>query len=172
MSSPNPFTLAASRTLLRIFIGMNIVAGVFIAGLLVASFAAGDVLLRALTSNHGEPGQLAGMRVLMGIGIVAVPLTHVILTRLLAIVRTVGGGEPFVAENADRLKSIAWSLLGLELLHLAAVGAAQAASTKAVPIEIERGFSFTGWLAILLLFVLARVFERGAAMRDELEGMV
>jgi hypothetical protein len=33
-------------------------------------------------------------------------------------------------------------------------------------------FNFTRWLGVLLLFVLARVFEQGARMRDELEGTV
>jgi hypothetical protein len=30
----------------------------------------------------------------------------------------------------------------------------------------------TGWLAVLLLFVLARVFDYGTRMRDDLEGTV
>jgi len=34
------------------------------------------------------------------------------------------------------------------------------------------GFSFAPWLAVLLLFVLARVFAEGARMRADLEGTV
>ena len=34
------------------------------------------------------------------------------------------------------------------------------------------GIDLNGILSILLAFVLAAVFERGAAMRDELEGTV
>jgi hypothetical protein len=34
------------------------------------------------------------------------------------------------------------------------------------------GFSVVPWLAILLLFVLAGVFARGARMRADLEGTV
>ena len=30
----------------------------------------------------------------------------------------------------------------------------------------------TGWLAVLLLFVLARVFNHGTRIRDDLEGTV
>jgi hypothetical protein len=33
-------------------------------------------------------------------------------------------------------------------------------------------FSVTRWIAVLLLFVLARVFEQGARMREDLEGTV
>ena len=52
------------------------------------------------------------------------------------------------------------------------------ASTKKQRAEIRSqfadmgGINLQGILAILLAFVLAAVFERGAAMRDELEGTV
>jgi hypothetical protein len=53
------------------------------------------------------------------------------------------------------------------------VGAVAASvSSAAVPLNISWGFSLTRWLAVLLLFVVARVFEQGARMREELEGTV
>jgi hypothetical protein len=39
-------------------------------------------------------------------------------------------------------------------------------------VDIGSKFSVTPWLTILLLFVLARVFDQGARMRDELAGTV
>jgi hypothetical protein len=45
-------------------------------------------------------------------------------------------------------------------------------STRENPLHLDAGFSITGWLAVLLTFVLARVFAEGARMRDELEGTV
>ena len=39
-------------------------------------------------------------------------------------------------------------------------------------LDINWSFSFTPWLAVLLLFVLAQVFDRGARMRADLEGTV
>jgi hypothetical protein len=41
-----------------------------------------------------------------------------------------------------------------------------------VPLHFKYDFSLTPWLAVLLLFVLARVFEQGAHMREDLEGTV
>jgi hypothetical protein len=38
--------------------------------------------------------------------------------------------------------------------------------------EFEWSFGLTGWIAVLMLFVLARVFHQGARMREELEGTV
>jgi hypothetical protein len=39
-------------------------------------------------------------------------------------------------------------------------------------VDIGGKFSLTPWLTILLLFVLVRVFDQGARMRDELEATV
>ena len=47
-----------------------------------------------------------------------------------------------------------------------------ASATAARPFDIDWKFSPTRWVAVLLLFVLARVFEQGARMREELEGTV
>ena len=45
-------------------------------------------------------------------------------------------------------------------------------STAANPVNLDAGFSINGWLAVLLTFILARVFEEGARIRDDLEKMI
>ena len=114
----------------------------------------------------------AGMRLIMVIGLGAVPVVHFVLTRLLAIVETVGVGNPFVVANAARLRTIAWAMLALELLHFAVGIVAATVLSAGVQLDISWGFSLTRWLAVLMLFVLARVFEQGARMREDLEGTV
>ena len=74
--------------------------------------------------------------------------------------------------NADRLRAIAWALLVAQLLSLGSGAIAEALSTAARPIHVDAGFSISGWLAVLLTFVLARVFAEGALMRQDLEGTV
>jgi hypothetical protein len=112
------------------------------------------------------------MRLIMVIGVCAVPVVHFVLTRLLTIVETVSVGNPFVVANAARLQGIAWAMLGLELMHFAVGTIAAIVSTASAPLNISWGFSLTRLLAVLMLFVLARVFEQGARMREELEGTV
>jgi hypothetical protein len=41
-----------------------------------------------------------------------------------------------------------------------------------MPLRINGNFQITGWLAILLMFVLAQVFLEGTRMREDLEGTV
>ena len=113
-----------------------------------------------------------GMRAIAALGLVATPLNYVVLKRLLAIVETVRAGDPFVPTNATRLQTITWVLLTLQVLSLGIGAIAKAISTPAHPIRLDAGFSITGWLAVLLTFLLARVFAEGTRMREDLEGTV
>jgi len=148
--------------------------GCLILALLVASLIAEAPVMRALGVYPGADNStlIVGMRLIMLLGICTVPVVYFVLRRLLAIVETVGVGNPFVTANAERLKRIAWALLGLELIHSAIGAVGSGVSSAAAPLHLSWGFSLTRCLAVLLLFVLARVFEEGARMREELEATV
>jgi hypothetical protein len=113
-----------------------------------------------------------GLHAIALVGLAAIPLNNAVLKRLLAMVETVRGGDPFVAANASRLRAIAWALLTLQLLSLVIGAIAKAVSTPAHPLHFQAGFSINGWLAVLLTFLLARVFAEGTVMRKDLEGTV
>ena len=174
MAQSYPDTLALSRTVLRVLCNLNLALGALILALLIASLIAEAPVMRALGARPASDDSMlfVGMRLIMVIGICAVPVAHVVLTRLLTIVETVGIGSPFLSANAERLRMIAWAVLALELMHFAVGTIAAGVSSAAAPLNISWGFSLTRWLAVLLLFVLARVFEQGARMREELEGTV
>jgi hypothetical protein len=171
----HPAILAISRAVLKILIILNIVAAIaFLLGLIL-SFAFEGIILERLASNSGADearSLLALMRVILVISLLTVPLAAIVLSRLLSIVEAVRGGEPFVRDNARRLTIIAWGLLGIQLLDL--VFGAVVMSVDGSDGERLGGwtFSMTGWLAVLLLFVLARVFEEGARMRDDIAGTI
>ena len=167
-----PSALGTTRTVVRALIVLNLLLGVGILALFVASLIARDAVFAALGMEITNARMIYGGRLIMVIGMGSAPLTHVLLTRLLAIVETVRCGDPFVAGNAARLQTTAWALLGLELLHLAVGVTAAAVSSAAQPLDLDWNFSVSGWLAVLLLFVLARVFDHGTRMRDDLEGTV
>jgi hypothetical protein len=153
---------------------LNVVYGIGILILLIVSLVAPGPLFSALTGKPASDVHAAirGMRLMMIVGIAAVPIAHVILARLRAMLVTVRSGDPFVLENARRLNSIALAVLALELLHFVVGAIAKSAAFAALGIHIDWTFSFTPWIAVLLLFVLARVFEHGARMREDLEGTV
>ena len=171
MIDPNTDALSVSHKLLRFLIALNRLFGAGVLALLIWTFIAADFVARALGTDT-SPRALVGMRLIMVVGIVGALITNVVLTRLLSIVETVRLGNPFVSENASRLQAIAWSVLALELSRLVVVAIANSVSTVARPIDIDWNLSFTPWLAVLLLFVLARVFDHGARMREDLDGTV
>jgi len=96
------------------------------------------------------------------------------------IVDTVGLGDPFVPENARRLVEMAWLTLAMQLVTVPIgalaswIGTELAKSGKGHTDIDDLGFgvSGNGLLLMLILFILARVFRQGAAMRAELEGTV
>jgi hypothetical protein len=113
-----------------------------------------------------------GLRAIAVLGLVATPLNHAVLKRLLAIVGTVRAGVPFVAANAARLQAIAWVLLALQMLSIVIGAIAKAVSTPAHALDLDAGFSINGWIVVVLTFVLARVFAEGALMREDVQGTV
>jgi hypothetical protein len=171
MTQPYHDALSLSRRALRALITLNWLFGAAVLGLFLWTFVAEAWIARALGADK-EPHLLVGMRLIMVIGIAATPVAYVVFSRLLSIVESVRAGDPFVTRNAQRLQMIAWAVLALELSRFVVVGIANAVSTPAQPIHVDLNFSVTPWLAVLLLFVLARVFEHGARMREELEGTV
>ena len=108
---------------------------------------------------------------------IAIAMVFVFFGRLRQIIATVGEGDPFVPENAERLTTMAWLLLGVQLLSIPIGGiglmvARWADEVGHEDITIDAGLDITGLLMVVVLFILARVFRHGAAMREDLEGTV
>jgi hypothetical protein len=115
---------------------------------------------------------LNGLRAIAVLGLAAVPINLGVLRRLIEMVGTVSAGDPFVAANAYRLQAIAFLLAAQQLVSLVVGGIAKAVSTPTHALHLSAGFSASGWLAVIMTFVLARVFAEGAVMREDLEGTV
>jgi hypothetical protein len=178
MSRPDSFpsssaALPLARLLLRILIVANWLWGVAILVLLFGVPNRAWIMSALDLAQSPEADRVVlGLRATVVLGLAVIPLNYVFLTRLLAIIETVRAGDPFVAENAKRLQLMAWAMLGLQLLGMVIGAIVKAVSTPAHPINIDTGGSINGWLAVLLTFLLARVFAEGSHMRDDLEGTV
>ena len=171
-----PATSAAlpiAHVVLRFLIVLNWLGGAAILALLIV-MPNEEWIMKAfkLAPSPDASRLVMGLRAVAFFGLLAVPLHYLVLKRLLAIVETVRAGDPFVAANASRLQAIAWSLCAIQLLSLVIGAIAKAVSTPAHPLHLNAGFSISGWLAVLLTFLLARVFAEGAHMREDLEGTI
>ena len=165
--------LPIAYVVLRILVLLNWLVGAGILALLFVLPHEQWILKEFGLSPSADADRLImGLRAVAVLGLVTIPLNHVLLKRLLAMVDSVRIGDPFIAANARRLRTIAWVLLALQLLGMLIGGIGEAISTPAHPVDLDAGFSINGWLAVLLTFVLARVFAEGALMREDLEGTV
>jgi len=165
--------LPIARVTLRILIVLNWLGAAAIFALLVAMPNKEWIMAAFKIAPSPDTARLImGLRAIAIIGLAGIPLNYVVLKRLLAIVDTVREGNPFVSTNASRLEAIARALLGLQLLSIVIGAIAKTVSTPVHPLHLNAGFSINGWLAVLLTFVLARVFSEGASMREDLEGTV
>jgi hypothetical protein len=116
-------------------------------------------------------------------GLACVVLATLVLVLISKIVETAMTGDPFVDQNANRLTRVGWLLLGIYGVGMITGVAAVAlmppkliemAGKEGGHIQFDAGFdpSPIGILTVLLIFVLAQIFRRGAEMRAELEGTV
>jgi hypothetical protein len=103
-------------------------------------------------------------------------LAYQFLRDLWAIIGSVDDGDPFRPQNAVLLARMGWTMLGANITAL--LVALQAAwldefdQASGVHSEIDFDLGTGGLLLMLTLFILARVFRHGAAMREDLEGTV
>ena len=166
--------LPIAYAVLRVLIALNWAYLAVLVAILGASLANEQWTFRALGVPVSDQGRalVTGMRAIAALGIATVPLNLMLLKRLLAMVHTVRAGDPFVADNAYRMNTIAWVLLGLQIIGLIIWWIGKAISTPAHPLHLDAGFSPAGWLAVVMTFVLARVFAEGTLMREDLEGTV
>jgi hypothetical protein len=163
-----------SRLVVRIALIVNRVFFVAVICLLLVSLIfhgqfAGWMLQPAAGRDLGAAA--TGMRLLMLIGIAMAVGTEILLRALLEIIASAGAGDPFISVNARRLRTIGWALLGLQCLEFPAFLLDKyfpSMGSAAPDVSISPG----GWIAVLMVFVLSRVFAAGAAMKDDLEGTV
>jgi Protein of unknown function (DUF2975) len=167
--------LNASRWIIRglnwLNWGLGIPAMLF---LLVVGFATPDIFARALVSANPSTDphvMIAWIRWVAILLLPIIPLAHLIFDRLIAMIDSVPAGTALSLINVERLRQIAWALIGINIIDLA-YGAVTTWAETQMSDAPGWTLSLTGWLAALMLFVLARVFRDGARMREELEGTI
>ncbi|MFN5129186.1 MAG: DUF2975 domain-containing protein [Sphingomonadaceae bacterium] len=102
-------------------------------------------------------------------------LIWVIMRKLLAIINSVEGASPLTHANSNRLKDIGWLMVGMQIVGVPLeIWGSKFASFFGVS-DVSYGdfeLPIDSILVILLVFILAGIFEHGADMREELEGTV
>lgn len=179
-NKPNDLLLLAGKIITFFMQAVMTLGGV---ALLVAVplllFFRGEIVAK-YAEEVGDPTVVFPVFALVGVmllGIALLAMLFVFFGKLRQIINTVGEGDPFQPANADRLSMMAWLALGGQLLFIPALAlgtylASFADEMEDVHLTIDGGLDIEGILLVIILFILARVFRHGAAMREDLEGTV
>lgn len=167
--------LGIAKALLTFTMAVFIFALVAVGLATVALIAMKGIAVAKLVEN-GAPAEaywaiLAMLPLLAGM----LMLSYRFAQNLRAIVITVEQGDPFIPDNATRLRSMAWLALAIQLVAIPidAVGNwLENVTEKVGDVQVTADVSTNGLLLALVLFILARVFKTGAQMREDLEGTV
>lgn len=164
--------LSAAQWVARALLVLNIVVGLLLLAVLGWSYVEEQRFAAAALAQFPDTDidrLLTSTRLVLAIVFPVMVLAHLLFRALLQMLQTVQAGDPFVAVNADRLRRVAWCLLGIQLCDIG-FGVAGAIMDAAAGERIS-GWSpgVTGWIAVLLVFVLARVFREGTRLRDDAE---
>lgn len=155
--------------------GLMLLAGLIAFGMIVAIpglwLVPNHVIIDETSIGREAFGAITAILALILAGAV---LAILFLRQIIAIVDSVKIGSPFVPENAKRLRKAAWLVLAVEGLTLVAgsIGAWIEAVMPKADAHIDVDLSFGWLLTALLLFILARVFDQGTKLAEDVEGTV
>mgnify|MGYP003150914344 CR=1 FL=1 len=182
-AEPNDLVLKSARGILILskWLSLFAIAAVTLGlATLPFTYQAGLAELSKVFVNPPAPAAAGLVALIMAMGIVILLLTLFAINRLRRIVDSVGAGNPFTRINGTRLRGIGIAALAMQIVTffgsllgdglLTMLGDVKPGVDFAM--SIDASISLSGILLVLLLIILARVFDRGAEMREELEGTI
>ena len=170
--------LTALRIVIYVCIGiLCFVSFVLVVASPLIVFFQADIFAELAEDGKVAPSGLIPLIVVLALGFAAILIAAIyFFWNLLAITDTVRAGDPFIPENASRLTRMGWLAVFVQFGSLLLVGpgvfVASVFADAGEDATFDVDFDGTGLILILVLFVLARVFRHGAAMREDLEGTV
>lgn len=165
-------TAKLGTILVRVGLAIGMI-GIGIAG--VVTVIHGGVPQGLLTAAPTNTAKVTGaVLIVLVIALASLSLAYDFVTRLAQVIDTVGEGDPFTLANARRLTRMAWLALIIQVIALPAMLLSQWLKPQLAQgaFGIRSDFSLSALGLAVVLFVLARVFRQGAAMREDLEGTV
>ena len=166
--------LFITRLVLTALLGLMILVGTVAIIMAPIMLFNQELMASRLAESQIHPGAVPWIAALLLCAAAIIALAFLFVRHLRRIVDSVSQGDPFVPINADRLRHMAWLALAMQVILIPATGLL--VWFDSLPHEPNVHYidnsSFGGVILALLLFVLARVFRVGAAMREELEGTV
>jgi hypothetical protein len=164
--------LLTAATVATVLARIALVIGMIgLAAALAAAVFRPDLLAKPPIIGIGSGNQddiPAAALMIVALTIAAFALLYDFAKSLAKIIATVRDGDPFTLANAARLSRMGWLAMGVLGINIA-----QTLMSSYLPSNgMDTHLSLTGLAVGLVLFILARVFRHGAAMREDLQGTV
>ena len=172
---PRDPLLSVARIVVGLLMGLFAFVGVIVAvGLgAILTVQRSEIIDNVAAAGGGASGYSL---VLLAFVLIAalMAIAFLFMRELIRMIGSVEQGDPFQPFNADRLRRMGWFTVAEQLILVALAGIATSFDgfRPALLAEDALNAAMGGFLLALVLFILARVFRIGAAMRDELEGTV
>ncbi|MEO0698688.1 MAG: hypothetical protein AAFY81_03105 [Pseudomonadota bacterium] len=162
--------LIAIARFIFIFAGTGLAAALLftIIGKPDAFGSLGEMFVEAGLSYDGR----IGMGIVFAVSLGSVFMIERFLKTLKDVIDTVPGEDPFIPANADRLQTMAILAVSMQSNGLLSTSFSEDVAKLARELGLIIEPSIEGALFALVLFILARVFRQGSAMREDLEGTV
>ena len=165
--------LKAARWLTIFFLALTVIVGAALSIAAPALLVANELVVVEMVAE----GYRADFELVLAIAVLlwliaALMAVGFFFRNLLRIIGSVGEGDPFAPVNADRLRKMGWLAVIAQVLAIPAGAIGAWIQVRMEEVSIDFDLSLTGILLALILFILARVFRHGAAMREDLEGTV
>jgi Protein of unknown function (DUF2975) len=170
-SLPHDPLLAATTLLIWVVLAVAAFAGVLCALIAPSLMFPGIANFAKITIGGQSPAAAEMPRAAAALATAAGICALVFLggRKLLAIIASVAEGDPMTADNAGRFAALGWIAAAIN-------GVGMAVAALAAPFQADGdggfGIDLSGLLLVMLLFILARVFRVGAAMRADLDGTI
>ena len=175
MPESKPDALLTVARVVIVIVQVLIVVAMVGIGIALAAMAIAHGRVAAELARQGVPSSAYWgivVAMLLGGGMLALWERFVALLR--RIVDSVDAGDPFAPDNAVRLARMGWMALGVFALSipLGILSAWIESVTEAGSLDIDFDGGGSGIVLAITLFILARVFRHGTALREDLEGTV
>jgi succinate dehydrogenase/fumarate reductase cytochrome b subunit len=178
--NPNDSLLLSGKMIARLLQGVCAFAGTVVLLLIpIVLLLSQDMLpgFGKIESDIIEASPLSVITILAMLALIIAALFS-FFGKLRMIIVSAGEGDPFTPENASRLNAMAWLFLGVKVMALA-VGGLRLYLANLVINDANGGdalnfslYDLDALVIIIVLFILARIFRHGTAMRDDLNGTV
>jgi hypothetical protein len=168
--------LRGTRFLLLLTGALVALGGIAALAAIAPLWAFDEHVLARLAARSG--GEAVGRAALAAISVTLVEaagfaaLSVLFLRKLTAIVDSMHHGSPFVPSNAGRLRTMGWLALAMQLLAVLGIPLSVWLRQALANPHVFFPFSFAPLIVALLLFILARVFDHGVRLEEDVEGTI